>query len=119
TAADLCLWVLDASTEPVWPEAGHGAVKVVVNKVDLQPAWDPSQAEGAIRVSAQTGEGIPELCAALSRWLVPDVPPAGAAVPFTDSLCDGIEAARHLPEAGKIEIARGILLRLQQAASAP
>jgi tRNA modification GTPase len=112
TAADLCLWVLDASTEPGWPEASHGAVKLVVNKVDLQPAWDLSRAEGAVRVSAQTGEGLSELCAALSRWLVPDVPPAGAAVPFTDHLCDAIEEARQNLTNGHADTVRGRLQAL-------
>jgi tRNA modification GTPase len=89
--ADLCLWVLDASTEPVWPEAGAGALRLVVNKADLPAAWDMDRAEGAVRVSAQTGEGLLELCAAIGRWLVPEVPSPGAAVPFTGQLCDGVE----------------------------
>jgi hypothetical protein len=50
------------------------------------------EAETAVRVSARTGAGIAELCAALARALVPDVPPPGAAVPFTEMLCDQVEA---------------------------
>src|SRR5205823_6447907 len=82
SAADLCLWVLDASAPPVWPDVAAGAVRLVVNKVDLPPAWDLAQAGAAVHLSARTGAGLPELLAALSRWLVPEPPPAGAAVPF-------------------------------------
>jgi tRNA modification GTPase len=69
--ADLCLWVLDASAEPVWPGANLGRVCYVLNKVDLPPAWDPERAAGAVRISARTGEGLAELCAAVANWLVP------------------------------------------------
>jgi tRNA modification GTPase len=104
--ADLCLWVLNASAEPVWPDAGSGAVRLVVNKVDLPPAWDLNQATGAARVSAQTGEGLPELCAALSGWLVPDVPPEGTAVPFTLPLCERVEEVQQTMATGQIEAVR-------------
>lgn len=108
--ADLCLWVLDASSaEPVWPDPGAGTVRLVVNKVDLPAVWDLQRAEGAVRVSASTGEGLAELCAALSQWLVPEVPPAGAAVPFTDGLCGGIEEARRLLADGRPGPARECL----------
>ena len=88
-AADLCLWVLDASAQPVWPEL-QGAVQLVVNKIDLPAAWAPDEAAGAVRVSARTGRGMADLCAALSRRLVPDPPPAGSAVPFTAALAGGV-----------------------------
>ncbi len=60
-AADLCLWVLDASAAPVWPEF-QGTVQLVVNKIDRPAAWDPNEAAGAVRVSALTGAGLAELC---------------------------------------------------------
>jgi tRNA modification GTPase len=81
-AAELCLWLLDASAAPTWPPAGWSNVRLVVNKIDLSAAWDLSQAGEAVRVSATTGAGLDELCAALSRWLVPEVPPPGTAVPL-------------------------------------
>jgi tRNA modification GTPase len=109
-AADLCLWVLDASTEPAWPGADAGPVRLVVNKVDLPTAWDLGRAEGTLRVSARTGEGIAELCAAVASWLVPDPPPPGAAVPFTPEQVEAIATARRdLPEA------RRALLQLRGA----
>jgi tRNA modification GTPase len=115
-AADLCLWVLDASTEPVWPDTDAGAVRLVVNKTDLPPAWDLHRAEGAVRVSAQTGDGLSELCAAVSLWLVPDVPPAGAAVPFAESLCAVFEEARRLLAVRAIEQVRESLRHVRNKA---
>jgi tRNA modification GTPase len=96
-SADLCLWVLDSSTEPLWPEAGAADVLLVVNKTDLPATWDLDRATGAVRVSALTGDGLAELCTAVSARLVPEAPAAGAAVPFTPELCDCIaEAHAHL-----------------------
>src|SRR5262249_24412086 len=93
--ADLCLWVLDASAAWVGPE--RDTPRCGVNKIARPAAWDLSQAASAVRVSARTGAGLPELCQALSRWLVPNPPPTGAAVPFTPSLAEGIaEAQRSL-----------------------
>jgi tRNA modification GTPase len=102
-AADLCLWVLDGAAEPVWPAEGAlaGNVRLAINKTDLPAAWDWNQASEALRVSARTGAGLAELCQALARWLVPDPPPAGAAVPFTPRLCDQVEEAQQRLAAGE------------------
>ena len=80
--ADLCLWLLDASGEPAWPPEGLGNVRLVVNKIDRPAAWDLERAGDAVRLSAATGQGLDELCAAVGRWLVPEVPPRGTAVPL-------------------------------------
>jgi tRNA modification GTPase len=85
-------------------------MRLVINKCDLPAAWDQGQAAGAVRVSALTGEGIAELCQALARWLVPDPPPPGAAVPFTADLCDRIDKARRCPHSTGIEEALCSLL---------
>ena len=117
-AADLCLWLLDASAPPVWPDAGVGAVRLVVNKVDLPAVWNVADAPEAVAVSARTGAGLPELCAALSGWLVPEPPPSGTAVPFTTAQCDGVvRAKRHLDE-GRLEEARRSVLSLHRTAMA-
>ncbi len=92
-SADLCLWVVDASSQPVWPDATADSAKVVVNKVDLQPAWDLQEVSGALRLSALTGTGVAELCQSIADWLVPYPPSSGAGVPFTAELCEGIEIA--------------------------
>jgi tRNA modification GTPase len=111
TGADLCLWVLDAAAPPEWPEVELPGLHYVVNKIDLPPAWDLEQAAGAVRVSALTGAGLPELVQALASWLVPDPPPAGAAVPFTPGLCERIKEARRCFAASGEE-ALGILQEL-------
>jgi tRNA modification GTPase len=116
-AADLCVWVLDAAEAPVWPEsvtpsplstAASGTPLLpllVINKVDLEPAWDVSEAKGAVYVSARTGAGLAELCAAIARRLVPNVPGPGVAVPFTPQLAAAIESAARLAADGQIEAA--------------
>jgi hypothetical protein len=90
-------------------------VRLVVNKVDLPPAWDLERAEGAVRVSARTGEGLAELCAALSGWLVPEVPPEGAAVPCTEWQYDRIARARRLLIEGHREEAAKILSDIEES----
>jgi tRNA modification GTPase len=92
--ADLCLWLLDATCEPVWPAEGLKNVRLVVNKIDRSAAWDLDRAGEAVRVSAVTGQGLDELCGAVSRWLVPEVPAAGTAVPLPEmgDLTDGDRA---------------------------
>jgi tRNA modification GTPase len=93
--ADLCLWVLDSSVPAQWPDLHRKSVRSVINKIDLPPAWDTSQA-GAVQVSARTGAGIPALCQSIGKGLVPDEPPPGAAVPYLSELCSSVEAAwRH------------------------
>jgi tRNA modification GTPase len=114
-AADFCLWLLDASAPPIWPDPAAGAVRLVVNKVDLPAAWD--RTAGAVSVSARTGAGVQELCAALGFWLVPDPPPTGAAVPFTDALCDGVAEANRLLTTGQTDGAGRAVLALRRIAN--
>jgi tRNA modification GTPase len=111
-AADLCLWLLDASAPPVWPAADVGAVRFVVNKLDLPAIWDVAAVDG-VRVSALTLQGLPELCARLSGWLVPNPPPSGAAVPFTERLGAGVEDAFRLLTNGRRDDARDVLDHLR------
>lgn len=79
TAADLVLHVIDRS-HPNWQEQAEVAEKVmdelgvdrdrvvnVYNKSDLVPAGEPRN--GELWISAATGEGIPELRAALAKRL--------------------------------------------------
>jgi tRNA modification GTPase len=114
-AADLCLWVLDASAPPAWPPSASDRLRLVVNKLDLPAAWDLGQAPAALRVSAQTGAGLAELVQALAGWLVPQPPPPGAAVPFTPLLCDRVAEARAHCAAGKLPEAVQTLEAARQA----
>ncbi|HEV3235953.1 MAG TPA: hypothetical protein VGZ25_03130, partial [Gemmataceae bacterium] len=45
----------------------------------------------AMRVSAETGEGVADLGSQVARWLVPDPPAPGSAVPFTEAICSCLE----------------------------
>jgi tRNA modification GTPase len=99
--ADLCLWVLDGSADPVWPTSTTDRMLFVVNKVDLQAGWDFSQATGAVLISALTGHGIPELGSAIVQRLVPDPPQPGDPVPFTDALCDAIDQTWAATQSGR------------------
>ena len=83
--------------------------------MDLEPAWDLKQAAGASAVSAQTGQGVAELCQAISTRLVPDPPPPGAAVPFASSLCSDIEEANRLCAQGHLQDAYECLRRTADA----
>lgn len=82
-SANLVLWVLDASElTPIYPADSDallsGRVRLVANKCDLAGGIS----NGAFRVSARTGEGVPGLAAAIATWLVPRPPEPGEPVPF-------------------------------------
>jgi tRNA modification GTPase len=98
--ADLCLWLLDGSAEPIWPGYKSANLRLVINKVDLPPAWSYEKAGVALHVSAETGEGVAEMCAAVAAWLVPDPPSPGSAVPFTLRICDRVETLLSSLDAG-------------------
>ena len=140
--ADLCLWILDASDPPVWPEDSlleSNKVRLIVNKIDLPVVWDtatgchafaaanhqqdasphhdsPRKHATPLCVSARTGAGLGELVEALAKWLVPDPPAAGAAVPFIPALACQIEEALTAIRAGRIEEAKQRLTALANQA---
>jgi tRNA modification GTPase len=98
--ADLVLLVLDRSLplQSIDHEliAANPAAIVAANKLDLAPAWytgdSTLRSSAIITVSAETGEGLPDLIEMISRKLVPDPPAPGAAVPFrleqVEELCE-------------------------------
>jgi tRNA modification GTPase len=112
STADLCLWVLDASAMPVWPECPTQTMRYVVNKVDLEPVWDLDKAKDAVRVAALTGRGLAELCDGVSTWLVPQSPAPGAAVPFTPRLAAMIAEAWRSWAAGDTVEAKRMLANI-------
>jgi tRNA modification GTPase len=117
-AADLCLWVLDASAAPVWPATRPETLRFVINKTDLPPAWDGQEVPDACRVSARTGAGLAELCQALAHWLVPELPPAGAAVPFTTALTERLREALQCCGQGNVRQAAAGLQSIGKSALA-
>jgi tRNA modification GTPase len=108
-SADLSLWVLDGANAGERPSEADHKTQLVLNKADLPAAWDWDQVPAAIRVSARTGIGMDDLCQAISRRLVPEAPPAGAAVPFTAALGDHLDAACRRAREGKPVEARALL----------
>jgi tRNA modification GTPase len=108
-AADLCVWVLDGSRELVWPSRPPSRVQLVVNKIDLTPAWDFSLAEEAVRVSARRGIGIGPLCERIASRLVPETPPPGHAIPAAPALCTVVEKAWCACLDGRINDALSLL----------
>ena len=81
-SADLVLLVLDRS-EPLTDEdhrlmAEHPRALAVANKADLPGVWEFD----GLNVSAERGDGIDGLIAAIGHRLVPDPPAEGAAIPF-------------------------------------
>jgi hypothetical protein len=63
-------------------------------------------------VSALTGENVAGLVIAIGRALVPDFPPAGAAVPFTLEQRDALTRARDAIDRRDAELATAILQAL-------
>jgi tRNA modification GTPase len=106
--ADLVLLVLDRS-EPLQPmdreliESTSRAL-VIANKSDLPAAWDHCEAfEGSssvLTVSAESGEGIAALIAAIGGRLVPNPPAPGEPVPFRSDQLRGLEHALAFLSAG-------------------
>jgi tRNA modification GTPase len=107
-AADLVVLVFDRS-QP-WSEEDTGLLAawpsalVVHSKCDLPQAAGPRRPEG-LRTSAMTGEGIGRLVLAMAGRLVPQPPPAGAAVPVTETQVQRLLAAREALDRGDADAA--------------
>ena len=109
--ADLALIVLDRS-EPLQTidreliAANSGAL-LVVNKSDLPPTWDPGTvfagSSTVATVSAERGEGLEELIAAIVGRLVPAPPTPGDAVPFRADHLVALHQARDCLLAADLE----------------
>ena len=114
--SDLQLVVLDRSR----PLAGDDSAIlrscptpiVVINKIDLPPAW---QDVGALRdtavgstplvASARTGQCLDRVIEAIGQRLVPNPPRATDAVPFNARLVAGLRHARELVRANALSAA--------------
>jgi tRNA modification GTPase len=103
--ADVCLWLLDGSVSPIFPEQPPAGIRYVINKSDLTSGWNWDELPGGLRVSAKAGSGVAELCQALSHWLVPNPPEPGTPIPFTAMLCDMIQETRRFCSEGLPEMA--------------
>jgi tRNA modification GTPase len=128
--ADLIVAVEDAASISKSSAREHNKLSTVIadvrstrpmicvhNKIDLVPPVDRTNRrpddDGRCEVvftSAITGEGIAELIAVIGRTLVPVVPPAGGAVPFTTGQIGALDAAC---DAAKRRDAEGVVAALQ------
>ena len=94
--ADLVLAIEDVSLPSAPANELPASAIAVLNKCDLLSAslreQRLAQSPHACLVSAKTGEGLDQLCAAISRQLVPAIPLPGEAVPFTPRQLDLIES---------------------------
>jgi tRNA modification GTPase len=106
TGADLCLWILDASAPPQWPDFQTESIRFVINKVDLPAEWEIDQLPDAVRMSALKGAGLEELCRMLAASLVPRPPMPGAAVPFAVAITERIRDARDALLCGRAAASR-------------
>lgn len=107
--ADLVVLVFDASlpwdveSQTVYEQSPNGIV--VHNKCDLVANGATAETHDArpkgLMVSALTGDGMPALMAAIVARLMPEVPPRGAAVPFTLEQRHAIKAALAAIERGE------------------
>ncbi len=96
-SADLAVLVFD-STRP-WSDTDRELVArlpdalIVHNKLDLPDSTAAGRPAG-LCTSAVSGEGIERFAAKIAGRLVPDPPPPGAAVPFTQPQLDALRAAQ-------------------------
>jgi tRNA modification GTPase len=111
-AADLAVWVLDATMPPIEPDEETRTALAdrpllrVVNKVDQPAAWPLETARADVQVSALTGAGVADLAERIAAALVPEAPPAGAAVPYPPAVAEQLRAARNALGIGDFAAAR-------------
>jgi tRNA modification GTPase len=116
--ADVVVLVLDLS-EPLTEAdaalvAGLPSALVVANKADLPAAWEPT-GRNMLVISAERGDGMETLMAALAQRLVPEPPGPGASIPFRPSQLRLLERARLRLQQGHGARAARLLRRIVRA----
>jgi tRNA modification GTPase len=122
-AADLAIVLLDISQPASQSDraiiAEHPRSLFVAHKCDLAlyegtDRWEADESAGWLRVSSKTGEGLEALGAAISRRLVPRVPPSDALVPITERqvglLRRGLDAANRFDAEGLLQSLNELLV---------
>jgi tRNA modification GTPase len=87
---DLCLWVLDSTSQPFGPTTrllegvrlSRETLLFVLNKCDRSATWDIRELPQAVRISATTGMGMKTLCERILDRLLPAEPTPGEAIPL-------------------------------------
>ncbi|WP_425614101.1 GTPase [Anatilimnocola sp. NA78] len=110
--ADLFLHVVAANES--FTEDEHVSNSMLVRtKGDLVSRADQQTVIAGMLVSSVTRQGLPELMQAIAKRLVPRVPPARAAVPFTLQQTEQLQACREVIEHDSLqakEILQAMLL---------
>jgi tRNA modification GTPase len=114
--ADLCLRVSDSpqlAGRRAETNEGYPVTELVVlNKIDLLPGPGSLLLWPGPKVSATTGQGLPELIQAVVQSLAPIAPAPGDAVPFTSAQRKLIADASHAVAAQRFHHARGCLEKI-------
>jgi tRNA modification GTPase len=121
-AADLAIVLVDISQPALQSDrliiAEHPRALVVAHKCDLAPyegtdRWGTDESADWLRVSSKTGQGLETLVAAISRRLVPRVPPHDVLVPITKRqvalLRRGLDAANRSDADGLLQALNDLL----------
>jgi tRNA modification GTPase len=121
--ADLVVIVLDRSEslQPIDRELIAAAARtlVVANKCDLPAYWQVDAAglgvDEVVTISAERGDGLDELVAAISKRLVPDPPPLRQAVPFRRVQLEVLETVRDDLSAARTTAATKSLMAMMSS----
>jgi tRNA modification GTPase len=121
-AGDLAIVLVDISQPASQSDRAilveHPRSLLVAHKCDLAPhagpdRWETDESAGWLRVSSKTGEGLEALVAAISRRLVPRIPPPDALIPITERqvglLHRGLDAANQSDAEGLLQVLDEIL----------
>ncbi len=115
SAADLVVVVLDQAAPLTDADRAilrdHPAALVVANKADLPSAWPEGQNPASLAISAERGDGIEALVAAIVAHLNLVEPPHGAGVPFRPIHLRRLRAIHRRVESGDRARARRSLAR--------
>ncbi len=114
--ADLILWLIDAVEPDLSTSLGTNSNNdpdqlTILNKCDLVEKLPAIIVD--VRVSARTGAGLPELCAAISGKLAPNPPAGRAGIPYQASHIAALDQIRLALTAGDMQTAGELLCPLQ------
>lgn len=94
--ADLVVWVVDGTASQMERASADIPVEklvTIVNKADAMASSRTDLEAGLLRVSATTGQGLPQLVKWITTQFVPEPPPPGVAVPYTPELASMVTDA--------------------------
>ena len=112
--ADLVLLITDRSQD--WKAEETALLQTVPDALVVHNKCDLPQSPGArpsgLEISASTGAGIKQLVERIGRLLVPEPPPAGAAVPFTAAQTALLRQAAEAVASGRLRDAAAAVKKM-------